>query len=475
MNLDRVRHVLVLVVWVVAAGRADAQWAQFRGPNGSGVDASGGYPVEFSPTKNAVWKTDVPFGQSSPVVAGGRVYVTASLGDQLITLSLDANTGQAVWRREIARPRNQKLFKANDPASPTPIADDNGVVAFFPDFGLVAYGVDGQERWRHPLGPFRNFYGMAASPILTEGTVILVCDQQAGSFILALDRVSGAVRWRTDRPGRTIGWATPMVFRPAGASPQLVVLGSTHLDGYDLASGSSRWWMRVASQGGLGTPIAMGDTLAVTTLASTEPWMAEFGSPLAKYDHDKDGRLSDDEFKVDPELGGHFGWLDDNSDGFVDRAEWDLARAMGVGEFGALAIRPDNATGQLSPDAIRWRFQKNLPFIPAPLLYQDVFYMVRDGGVITALNPATGQLLKEGRSRDALGEYYASPIAADGKVFLSSGDGKITVLQAGGQWQVLGVNDLGEEIHATPALVNGRIYVRTKDAVYCFGLSSPAS
>jgi outer membrane protein assembly factor BamB len=107
--------------------------------------------------------------------------------------------------------------------------------------------------------------------------------------------------------------------------------------------------------------------------------------------------------------------------------------------------------------------------IPAPLVYQDVFYMVRDGGVVTALNPANGKLLKQGRSPEALGEYYASPVAADGKVFLANVEGKVTVLKAGPQWDVLRVNDLGEEIHATPALDHGHIYLRTRTAVYCFG------
>jgi outer membrane protein assembly factor BamB len=192
---------------------------------------------------------------------------------------------------------------------------------------------------------------------------------------------------------------------------------------------------------------------------------------IEKYDHNKDGRLSEAEFKADADLGEHFGWLDASSDGLVERAEWTEAREMGVGEFGVLAIRPGTAKGQLLPDAIRWRFQKNLPFIPAPLIYQDVVYMVRSGGIITSLNVATGAMLKEGRTREALGEYEASPIAADGKVFLASGEGKITVLKAGGQWEVLGVNDMGGEIRATPALSGGRIYVRTRDAVYCFGTS----
>jgi hypothetical protein len=260
-----------------------------------------------------------------------------------------------------------------------------------------------------------------------------------------------------------------MVFRPAGRPAQLVVLGSTHIDGYDVASGTSLWWMRVASQGGIGTPVESGDSVLITTLAATEPWMPEFGAMLEKYDGNKDGRLSNAEFKGDPDLGEHFGWLDENSDGIVERSEWATASEMGVGEFGALAIRPDDAKGQLLPAAVRWRFQKNLPFIPGPLVYQDVFYMVRDGGIITSLDPATGRLLKEGRSRDALGGYSASPVAADGKVYLASDDGKITVLQAGGQWQVLGVNDLGEEVRATPALSGGRIYVRTHSAIYCFG------
>lgn len=113
---------------------------------------------------------------------------------------------------------------------------------------------------------------------------------------------------------------------------------------------------------------------------------------------------------------------------------------------------------------------KNLPYIPAPVVYDGVYYTVRDGGIITALDPATGRLLKEGRSREALGEYYASPVAADGKLFLSSGEGKMTVLKAGPEWEVLRVNDLGEEVHATPALSGGRIYVRTHGSLYCFGV-----
>lgn len=458
---------------LVVAGRAEAQWTRFRGPNGSGVDSATGYPVELSPSKNLLWKASVPYAQSSPVVVGNRLFLTASEGDGLLTLGFDARSGRELWRREIRRERATRTFKANDPASPTPAADASGVIVFFPDFGLVAYTLEGEERWRHALGPFRNFYGMAASPIVAEDAVVLVCDQQAGSFLIAVDRTTGKQRWRTERPGMTIGWATPMVFRPTSGPPQLIVLGTTSLDAYDLTSGERRWWMPLRSGGSLGTPVAQGDTLLVSTAGSDEPNLPPFESYLAKYDKDGDGRLSAEEFRADPELGEHFGWLDTGDDGFIDAKEWNEARAPGKGDYGAVALRPGDAKGELDQAAVLWRVKKSLPYIPAPIVYQGVYYLVRSGGIITSLDPETGKVLKQGRSNGAAGAYYVSPVAADGKLFLANEEGKITVLKAGPEWDVLAVNDLGEEIHATPALGDGRLYVRTRSSLYCFG-ASPA-
>jgi outer membrane protein assembly factor BamB len=452
----------------LTAGRIDAQWSRFRGPNGSGVDSSVGYPVEFSPTKNVAWKTSVPYGQSSPVVVGTRLFGTANEGERLITFCLDARTGRELWRRDVRREHVQVAYKANDPASPTPAADENGVVAFFAEFGLVSYNNDGQVRWTYRLGPFKNFYGMAGSPIIDGGMVVLVCDQQTASYVVALDRSNGRLRWKTERPGVTVGWSTPMVFRPNGTHGDLIVLGTTRLDAYDLASGARRWWLPLSSQGALGTPVAQGDTLMISTLGSNEPELMSFASALSKYDKDKDSRLTQEEFRADPDYGEHFGWIDDNDDKFIDAKEWDIARSLGVGDWGAIAIRPGNAQGQLQPAAIRWRLQKNIPYIPTPLLYEGVYYMVKTGGIITSLDPATGQILKQGRSSGALGEYYASPVAADGKVFLASTEGKISVLKAGAQWEVLAVNDIADEVNATPALGDGRLFVRTRGAMYCF-------
>jgi outer membrane protein assembly factor BamB len=464
------RYLFLLAILGAGASESAAQWPQFRGPNGSGVDSGSGYPVAFSPGSNVIWKATMPFGQSSPVVAGGRVYLTASDGGKLLTISLDAATGREVWRRELKPAHNQKVYHANDPASPTPAADAEGVVVFFPDFGLAAYAADGKERWTMPLGPFKSFYGMSASPIIAGDLVVLLCDQRSGSFLVAVDRKTGKMRWKKERPGAPEGWATPMVFRPtADASAQLIALGTTRIDSYALETGESRWWMPIGSSGSMGTPVASGEMLFVSTSGGSEPNLPAFETALEKMDTDKNGRLSQQEFLADKEMGEHFGWLDENADNVIDAKEWQTIRMLGMGESGAIAIQAGKTSGKVDPASVLWRVKKNLPYIPAPLHYKNVLYLAKTGGIITSFDPVTGRVLKEGRSTDAPGDYYASPIAADDKVFVASVEGKVTVLKAGGEWQVLAVNDIGEPIHATPALGGGRIYVRTRGAVYCFG------
>lgn len=437
-------------------------WAGFRGPNGSGVAAATGLPTEFSPSRNVAWKAAVPFAKSSPVVSGGRVFLTASEGDRLLTLAFDAASGRPLWRREIQRTRRHEIYKANDPASPTPAADGQNVYAFFPDFGLIAYGFDGKERWRHPLGPFENFYGMASSPVAAGDMVLLLCDQARGSYLLALEKTSGRQRWKRERPESNVGWAVPIVHQD-----QILALGSMRVDSYHLSTGEPRWWIPVASQGSMGAPVVSGNTLIVTTLGNDQPMFPSFASALERLDKDKDNRISADEARDEKDWFEHFGWVDDNHDKFLDSKEWETVRAYGIGEHGAMAI-PLDGKGRLDGTAIRWRFRRNVPYVPSPVLYQGVLYMAKTGGIVTSLDPANGGLLKQGRSEKALGEYYASPVAADGKVFLLSEEGKMTVLKAGPQWEVLAVNDMGEECYATPAVSGGRIFVRTRGTLYAF-------
>jgi outer membrane protein assembly factor BamB len=231
----RVAAVLTSLAMSAAAGAQEAGWARFRGPNGAGVDDTAPLPAQVSPAHNLIWKTALPPGHSSPVLAKDRVYVTAAENDRLLTIALDRGTGKILWRRELERRHALPVDKRNHPAAPTPAADETQVYAFFQDTGLVAYDTGGTERWRLPLGPFTNAYGMGASPIVVGDLVVLVCDQSHGSFMVAVDKTTGAVRWRVERPEARTGHSTPIVYRPTDAAPQLLVPGSFSLAAYSLS------------------------------------------------------------------------------------------------------------------------------------------------------------------------------------------------------------------------------------------------
>src|SRR5437899_3106306 len=205
---------------------ATADWTQFRGPNGSGVSASKGLPEHFDLQKNVLWRTALPQGHSSPVFTADHIFVTAFEGKTLLTICLDRAIGKVLWRREAPREREENFDHTNGPASPSPVTDGANVYVFFGDFGLLSYGPEGNERWRLPLGPFNNVNGHGSSPILADGKLVLICDQDTGSYLLAVGASSGRVLWKTMRPEYTRGYATPAVYRPKNGPVELIVPGS---------------------------------------------------------------------------------------------------------------------------------------------------------------------------------------------------------------------------------------------------------
>jgi outer membrane protein assembly factor BamB len=445
---------------------APNDWLMFRGPNGTGVADGPTLPVQFSATKNLAWKVSVPFGRSSPVVTADRVFLTASEADKLVTLALDRKTGRMLWRRDVVRAHHTPIFKANDAASPTPVSDGKNVIVFFAELGLISYGPDGTERWRVPLGPFSSFYGMAGSPVLAGNTLVLVADQRADSYILAVDARSGKTLWKKDRTNYE-GFSTPVVYTPKNAPPQLLVLGSNTLDAYSLDKGERLWWVTKVGTYPKGVPALSGDMVYVNGEGADQPFLPPYEDALKKYDKDNDQRIKPEEMKSDP-FEEHFGWLDANSDGYIDRAEYDFVRiGTSTSGHGITAVRL-GGRGDITPTNVVWRLKKSYPNIPSPLVYRDVMYLMKEGGIVTSLNPATGEVLKMGRTPDALEEYYASPVAADGKIFMVSASCKVTVLKAGAQWEVLATNDLDEQCWATPAIAGNNLIIRTRSALYSF-------
>ena len=454
-----------------SVGRGD-EWLQFRGPNGAGVAEASNVPAEFGARKNLAWKTSVPFARSSPVVTANRIFLTASEGDKLITLALDRNTGKVVWRRDVARPRHMLIYKANDAASPTPVSDGRNVIVFFAELGLIAYTANGKELWRLPLGPFNSFYGMGGSPVLSGNTLVMVCDQQSDSFIVAVDARNGKVLWRKSRLNYE-AYSTPAIYKPKDGPPQVIVVGSNMVDAYGLDNGERLWWVSKIGSYPKGVPIIGTDVVYVLAEGGDDPFLPPFDEAL-KMDGNKDQQLQHEEVKSVAEFYEHFGWLDRNNDGTVERSEYDFVRNTTAGGHGLTAVRL-GGQGDLTPTNVVWNLKKSYPSIPAPLVYRGVMYLMKEGGVVTSLDPISGQVLKQGRTPDALEEYYASPIAADGKVFMVSASGKVTVLKAGAQWEVLATNDLGEEVWATPAIAGSNLYIRTRNALYSFGGAAKSS
>jgi outer membrane protein assembly factor BamB len=448
---------------------ATNEWTQFRGPNGAGVAEGSSLPAEFNATKNLAWKTAVPFARSSPVVTADRVFLTASEGDKLITIALDRKTGKVLWQRDVARARQMTIYKANDAASPSPVSDGKNVYAFFAELGLISYGPDGKERWRMPLGPFNSFYGMAGSPVLAGNILVMVCDQRTNSFMMAVDTRDGKVLWKKTRPNYE-AYSTPAIYKPKDGPAQVIVLGSNSVDAYSLDKGERLWWVTKIGAYPKGVPVLGANMVYVMADGGEESFLPPFDETL-KADTNKDQRLQRDEMKANPDAYEHFGWLDSNNDGAIERAEYDFVRDSTTVGHGLTAVRL-SGQGDLTASNVVWRVKKAYPSIPAPLIYRGVMYLMKEGGIVSSLDPASGQVLKQGRTPDALEEYYASPVAADGKIFVVSASGKVTVLKADAQWEILAMNDLDEEVWATPAIAGSNLYIRTRNALYSFGANA---
>ena len=461
-------------VWFGAAALLlnASDWPQFRGPNAAGVSETTGLPVEFGPAKNVLWKQALPPGHSSPVLSADRIFVTGYDEDHLFVIALERASGRIVWRREVVRPRKQKLHASNSPASPSVATDGRNAYVFFTDFGLLSYGSDGEERWRVPLGPFNNPFGLGASPVLANGSVIQVCDSETGSFVIAVDQKTGRTLWRKERPEMTRGFSTPVLYQPRESGMQALVPGTNRLIAYDVETGKEVWWVRGLTWQMKPTPVVAGDVAYVLGWAGgsdqgNQETLPSFEQMLRTADRNHDRKLSK------PELAGtayekDFEDSDLDNDGFLGEREWEKYRERRAVVNSVMAVKL-GGQGDMTEKSILWRFYKALPNVPSPLLYRDVLYLMKEGGILTALDPANGSVLKQGRLAGALDFYYSSPVAADGKIFAASEGGHVSVIRAGRDWEVLALNDMDDEVYATPAPVDGRLYLRTKTALYCFG------
>jgi outer membrane protein assembly factor BamB len=474
------RNSLFLLLFLVALPVPAADWPQFRGPGSRGIAAGAeALPADIGPESHIVWKTPLPSGHSSPVIVGGRIFLTAVRDadegekEHLETICLDRQTGQIVWRKAAPHTTLEKIHGIGSYAQPSPTADAERVVTMFGSSGLYCYAHDGRELWHVPMGPFNDEFGAASSPVIEAGRVLVCQDHDTGSFLAAYDASTGQPLWRTDRGEFSRGYCTPVVWTVDGRR-QVVVAGTLRVCGYDFDSGREVWTVRGLSRVNCMTPVVGGDNRLIVAgwsaggepgdRISLEPW-ADF---TAQYDADKSGTLQEKEVGSSVALKTRFTQCDRDKDGNVTRSEYDEFQMLFDKSQNAVLAVLAGAVGDATASHIAWKYDKTVPFCASPLWHDGVVYTVKDGGIFTSLDAATGRERKTGRLTGG-GNYYASPVAGDSKLYLLSQRGTLTVVAAAPQWRVIHSAEFGEECYATPALVDGRIYLRTSGHLYCFG------
>ncbi|MFM2094857.1 MAG: hypothetical protein RIS70_1981 [Planctomycetota bacterium] len=450
-----------------------ADWLQFRGPNAAGHAAGGEpYPTEIGPDSHVIWKTDLPPGHSSPVVTEKQIFVTAAQNERLVTIALDRTTGRQQWLVEAPHGKREDIHSIGSHAQSTPASDGQMVVSFFGSCGLLAYDLSGKELWRVAMGPFNNDFGAASSPIIVDDLVILSQDHDTDSFLMAVDKRSGKTVWRTERGEFPRGFATPVIWTNNGQK-QIVIAGTLRVVGYDLKTGKEAWTVRGISRTVCATPVvgADGNLYLAGWSAGGDPGerirVEPFDTLVVQADKNKDGALVEDEL---PEgaIRQRFSQVDRNNDQRLTRVEYEFFRSLfDQSQNVVIAIRP-GPMGDASESHVIWRQDRHVPFCASPLWANDLVFTIRDGGILASLDAKTGKLVKQSRLA-ATNNYYASPVLAGGNIYLLNDEGKLTVVSGQGAWKVVHTADFGQPTYATPAAVDGRIYLRTATALYCFG------
>src|SRR5215472_10326253 len=418
---------------LLLAFTAGAQnWPSFRGPSAAGVADGNQLPVAWNVSEgtNIAWKAPIPgLEHSSPIVWGHRVFVTTAVssrggdtfkrglygeGDasddrsvqQWKLLCLNRKTGAIQWERVAYQgvPKEKRHMKATY-ANATPATDGEIVVAFFGSQGLYAYDLDGKAIWSRDLGRFDvgaydlpdYEWGTASSPIVYRDLVIVQCDQQKGSFLTALDRKTGKTVWRAERD-ELPSWGTPTIVS-SQARDELVTNSSNFIRGYDPLTGKELWRLGGSSKITAPTPIAAGGLIVVASGRRPE-------APIF---------------------------------------------AVHTGASGDITLARDHTQNS----AVAWSKTQRGSYMPTPLFYRGIVYVLGNAGIFDAYEVQTGREIYRQRIPHQGSGFSASPIASDGRIYLSSEDGDIFVASAGEQFDLLKTNSMEDPLMATPAISGG--------------------
>jgi outer membrane protein assembly factor BamB len=464
----------VVMLSLISGQLVAEDWPQFRGINASGLSPSTGLPTEFSYKNKVAWSATLGDGIACPVVASGRTFATAVdlEAHKFLIFGFDAATGRQLWKTELPSGKLPRITPPNSPASSTPAADSKRVVCYFSTIGLVAFdAVDGHELWRHPLKTpvYLMDWGAAASPIIYKDLVLYNQDDDLTPYLVAVELSTGRQRWKTARPDMLGGYAIPVMCEANGRT-DVVVAGTGKLKGYDPNTGKELWTCNTLLRTIMTSPVVRDGVVYIAVQSYGDSARTLKFALLEWLDTNQDGKLSKAE--IPPEFWDKFEQSDKNKDGFLSGDELDTAFQSSdnqVGGGNTIQAVKGGGLGDVTKTHVLWNETKlKAPSnMTSPLVIGDQLWVVKAGGLASCFDAASGKSLWELQRIRNLGDYYASPIAADGKIFMVGRNGSVVVLAEGPKLKILAKNDMGGEIIATPAIADGRMYFRTRDKLIC--------
>lgn len=467
------KSLLLPVLLMSSVCFADSNWPQFRGEGGLGL-GTGKPPVEFSAEKNLKWKVEVPLGHSSPCIWGDKIALTGLDGGKLVTFCLSRTDGKELWRTAAPAEKIESAHRIGSPAAPTCCTDGERLISYFGSYGVIAYDWNGKELWKKPLPAPVVEFGTSASPIIADGKVIIVADQDIGSYMIALDVKTGAEVWKVDRSEFRRGFSTPFIWKHDGIE-ELIVCGSLWTRSYDLKDGRQRWSVRGMARVSNASPSAADGVLLLVSWnvggdEDDRVLMEPHDTFLAANDADKDGLLTLEEFPKG-KIKDRYSQIDANKDGKVTKEEYEVLRSMFADAVNQLfAIKP-GGSGDITDTHVIWQQSKHLPYVSSPVVANGRVFTMKSGGLASAYEALSGSPIYQAERVDASGDYYASAVTADGRIYLVSQRGTVVVLDAKSDTlNVLARNELKAPVFASPAILDGVIYVRTDKHLMAFGL-----
>lgn len=469
----------------VSAADQPATWPQFRGPGGSATARGQSIADGIGEEASVVWKIDTPRGHSSPVIWGDRLFLTGYDDSNLLVMCFDRTLGKELWRRPFPKgPKADYFHEDADPAAPTQCTDGTLIYSYFGTVGLVAHDFDGKLVWQKKLPHGSSVFGAGSSPIVDNGRLYVLSDTNNVSALFCFDARTGDEIWMAPRTGNGPGYGTPGLWRQ-GDQTQVVVAGSAVLTSYDSDDGKQLWTVRNLPILVCPSPIVAGDMLVFggwntvnidgkeMTDHVTEDLGFPKGQPLTpeqvvkRFDRNNDARLSRAELP-DSRTRGAFRFVDRNNDSFLQAEEMAafLGNRAAPGRNVLVAVKA-GGSGDITQTHVKWETTRNLPYVSTPLATEDRIVYVRKGGFLTSLNRATGKVEYQKRLGSG-GEYYASPVRVGDKVLIAAERGALMIVdQTDGT--ILSQTQFDEGIYATPAVVDSRVYLRTKNHLFCFG------